>query len=208
MSCLWEPGCLKTSAARRVTPPPCERRGGGCAAARRHVIAASRSHTSPRVDCAAWISSNKGIIRGALVPTRAGLITGRGGYNSRGHQCCLNLKSELHRFSGGTFGPSAAATCLSVTQDGEPELTRTRSHVEPQDLPWTPLTRFCQCEEDSRLIVRNFPTVTTLLVKINKTVVMKSAESVDISRYRSMSAFKDEKRAKLIKYLKMKENEK
>ncbi|KAI4808598.1 hypothetical protein KUCAC02_000652, partial [Chaenocephalus aceratus] len=58
-----------------------------------------------------WISVNKGIIRGALVPTRPGLIMNGGpGNNSRAHRCSFKLKRELHRFSGGVLGPSA---CVS-----------------------------------------------------------------------------------------------
>lgn len=76
------------------------------------------------VDCAAWISRNKGIISGALVPTRAGANyecggrkEGAGGDNSRAHRCGLKLKRELHRFSGGTLTSICwrfPATCLKM----------------------------------------------------------------------------------------------
>lgn len=66
------------------------------------------SHTFSLVDCAAQISRNKGIISGALVSTRPGLIMNGGpGNNSRAHRCSLKLKRELHRFSRGVLGPSA-----------------------------------------------------------------------------------------------------
>lgn len=95
------------------------------------------SHTSSLVDCALQISSNKGVISGALVSTRPGLIMNGGpGNNSRAHRCSLKLKRELHRFSGGVLGPSA-----SVSQ---PPAWRSDPR-QPQD--WSTVTHKSEAEE-------------------------------------------------------------